>query len=265
MSILRALDPDIICFQEIWNHSAKETADLVSLALPDAPWYAEKSYEGVIVSRYPIVDWYATHEESGNLWALIDLPDERYATDLSVINAHPPCCENNVGRELELDAIASWVRELKITGGYQLPWGTPMIIAGDMNLVGPAYQLDIILAGRIVNQDLFGQPFAPDWDSTTLVDVMPYHTTGRESYTWRSLTHYDGSFAPGRLDYILYSDSILDLGNHFVLCTEEMSPEDLNAAGLLSYETAIASDHLPVVADFLFPMSAPGKNTAEGE
>jgi exonuclease III len=253
VSILRALDPDIICLQEIWKHSAKQTADRVALALPDASWYAETSGRGVLVSRYPIIDSHIIVEESGNLWALIDLPDELSPVDLSVINAHPPCCDNNAGRELELDAIAAWTRQLIFSGDGRLSRGTPMVIAGDMNLVGPAYQLEIIRAGRIVNQDRFGESFAPDWDNTPLADVHPYHTTGRESYTWRSLSHYDASFAPGRLDYILYTDSVLELANHFVLCTEEMSDQALQAAGLMAYETAVASDHLPVVADFILP------------
>lgn len=253
VSILRAVDPDIICLQEIWKHSAKETADRVALALPDASWYAETSGRGMLVSRYPIIDSHLIVEESGNLWALVDLPDHLSTVDLSVINAHPPCCDNNAGRELELDAIAAWTRHLITSGDGRLPPWTPMIIAGDMNLVGPAYQLDIILAGRIVNQERFGEPFAPDWDGTALADVRPYHTTGRESYTWRSLSRYDNSFAPGRLDYILYTDSVLELANHFVLCTEEMSPRALQAAGLMAYETAVASDHLPVVADFELP------------
>lgn len=265
MSILRALDPDVICFQEIWNHSAKQTADMVALMLPDATWYAEKSFEGVIVSRYPIIDSHPTGLEKGNLWALIDLPDDRYATDLSVINAHPPCCENNAGRELALDAIAAWIRELQSPGGRELASGTPMVIAGDMNLVGPARQLEILTAGRIVNQEIYGPSHPPDWDGTTLVDVMPYHTTGREAYTWRSIDSYDRSFAPGRLDYILYSDSVLELGNHFVLCTSEMSPQELTAAGLMAYETAVASDHLPVVADFVLPAPTTGKKTSEQE
>jgi exonuclease III len=265
MSVLQALDPDIICFQEIWKHSAKETADLVSLMLPDAPWYAEKGHEGVIVSRYPIIDSYPTNEETGNLWALIDLPDERFAADLSLINAHPPCCENNAGRELELDAMAAWIRELQSPGGRELIPGTPIVIAGDMNLVGPARQLEILLAGRIVNQELFGPSQPPDWDGTALADVMPYHTNGREAYTWRSIDNYDSSFAPGRLDYILYSDSVLELGNHFVLCTSGMSPEELTAAGLVVYDTAVASDHLPVVADFIFPVSATGDRTVKME
>lgn len=265
MSILRALDPDIVCFQEIWDHSAKETADLVSLMLPDAPWYAEKSYEGVIVSRYPIVDSHPTDEEQGNLWALIDLPDERFATDLSLINAHPPCCEDNAGRELELDAMAAWIRELQSPGGRELIPGTPMVIAGDMNLVGYARQLEILLAGRIVNQERYGPSHLPDWDGTPLADVMPYHTTGREAFTWRSINSQDRSFSPGRLDYILYSDSVLELGNHFVLCTSEMSPEELAAAGLVAYDTAVASDHLPVVADFIFPVPATGDKTVDME
>jgi len=44
-----------------------------------------------------------------------------------------------------------------------------------------------------------------------------------------------------------------------------MSQEELTAAGLVVYDTAVASDHLPVVADFIFPVHAMSDETAEME
>ena len=125
--------------------------------------------------------------------------------------------------------------------------GTPIVIAGDLNLVGSARQVETLLAGAIVNEDLYGPSRVPDWDGTPLADAMPYHTTCREAYTWRDAESW---FSPGRLDYIVYSDSVLELGNHFVLSTEDMTARDLKAARLEADDVTTASDHLPVVADF---------------
>ncbi len=265
--ILRALDPDVICFQEVMAHTAQQTADQVSLALPDATWHSATDGGGVTVSRYPIADSHVVEGERPSLWTLIDLPDDRYPSDLSVVNAHPPCCWKNEERQRALDSIAAWHRELQSPGARaadaragaqaeapgttpRLPSGTPIVIAGDMNLVGYARQVETLLAGRIEYQEEFGPSHAADWDGTPLADAWPYHTTCREAYTWRG---DDSPFSPGRLDYVVYSDSVIELAKGFVLWTPEMSEEDLAASGLRADDTAVASDHLPVVADFAFP------------
>ena len=51
------------------------------------------------------------------------------------------------------------------------------------------------------------------------------------------------------LDRIGFADSLLSIGNHFVLNTEAMSPVDLNTYGLEAADS-LASDHLMHVADF---------------
>lgn len=244
--VLRAVDPDVICFQEIWSHTAEQAADQVSLALPDALWYGAHTTEGHVISRYPLIESRAI-DEAGNYWALIDLPDERYGVDLSVVSAHPPCCDNEVERQEELDGIAAWVRDLVRSGGHGLPQGTPLIVAGDMNLVGRSCQVRTLLQGEIADQTTYGESQPLDWDGTPLADAEPRHAGGHDVFTWR-----DGgsSFAPGKLDYIVYSDSVLRLGNAFVLATEELPLEVLDRYGLRQEDTLEASDHLPVVADF---------------
>lgn len=244
--VLRAIDPDVICFQEIWSHTAQQAADQVSLALPDAGWVGANTTEGHVVSRYPLIESRAI-DEAGNYWALIDLPDDRYDVDLSIVSAHPPCCDNEEGRQQELDGIAAWVRDLVAPGGYDLRDGTPAVIAGDMNLVGRARQVRTLVAGEIVDEETHGGSGPLDWDGTPLADSNPRHAGGRDTFTWRDSR---SSFAPGKLDYIVYSDSVLGLANAFVLATEELAPEALERYRLRAGDTLEASDHLPVVADF---------------
>ena len=59
---------------------------------------------------------------------------------------------------------------------------------------------------------------------------------------------------PGKLDYIIYSDSVIKPGNHFVLFTPEMSADSLAHYGLKSRDVVQASDHLPVLGDFILPV-----------
>jgi hypothetical protein len=62
------------------------------------------------------------------------------------------------------------------------------------------------------------------------------------TYTW----HDDNiAFNPGRLDFMIYSDSVLRLGNHFVLFTPVMTADSLAAYGLQPQDVPAASDHLP--------------------
>jgi endonuclease/exonuclease/phosphatase family metal-dependent hydrolase len=245
LRVLRAVDPDVICFQEIWSHTAQQAADQVSLALPESTWHGASTTEGQVVSRYPLIESRAI-DEAGNYWALIDLPDDRYAVDLAVVSAHPPCCDNEVGRQEELDGIAAWIRD-RVAPGADLPHGTPIIVAGDMNLVGAARQVRTLVAGEIEDEETHGRSGPLDWDGTSLADAEPRHAGGSDTFTWRDAR---SSFAPGRLDYIVYTDSVLRPGNAFVLATEELPASALDRYGLRPDDTLEASDHLPVVADF---------------
>ncbi len=250
--ILKAIDPDVICFQELWSHSAQQTVDQVSLALPDAPWHGGNTEDGMIVSRYPIIRGQSI-DGTGNYWALIDLPDSLYSVDLSIVSAHPPCCGNEDGRQEELDGIAAWMREIQTQGDVEIAPETFIVIAGDMNLVGSYRQVETLVSGTIVDHERFGPSHRADWDGTALTDAAPHHLSGREAYTWRDDR---SAFAPGRLDYIVFSDSVARLTNAFILWTEDLNPATLASYGLRAEDTRKASDHLPVVADFALPSSA---------
>ena len=93
----------------------------------------------------------------------------------------------------------------------------------------------------------------PDWDGTSNTALSLYHNaTGSDTYTWRN----DGSsFAPSRLDYITYTDSVLNATHSFILNTTTMTAGDLTATGLQLLDSCYDNigsefDHLPLVADF---------------
>ena len=93
---------------------------------------------------------------------------------------------------------------------------------GDLNLVGSKQPLHTLLEGDIADEDRFGPDFTPDWDGTPLAGLLVRHANSRMTYTWSDATN---SYAPARLDYFIYTDSLLDAGG-FIFDTSEM-PKDL--------------------------------------
>jgi hypothetical protein len=249
--ILSAIQPEIIGFQEIYSNTAEAAALQVELMLPSSgqqKWYSAKvDPDIIVVSRYSILNGYSIE---GNGAFLIDLRPA-YDSDLLLIVAHPPCCNNNEARQYEIDAIMAFVRDAKNPGGLlEIPFNTPIMLIGDMNLVGYAQQLKTLLRGEIVNNSQFGLSFDPDWDGSYLADLMPRDTGRPMFFTWYNEASI---FHPGRLDFIIYTDSVTEPGNSFTLFTPAMSPESLSAYGLQKDDTILASDHLPVVGDFILP------------
>ncbi len=249
--IFQALKPDIIGFQEIYNHSAQQTADLIEEFLPSAEgeeWYnSKKGSDVIIVSRFPITQSFAI---DNNAAFFIDM-QTKYKRDLLFINAHTPCCGNNESRQREIDNFMSFVREAKKDGGVlTITEGTPIVIVGDMNLVGYKQQQTTLITGDIVNQSTYGEAFLPDWDSTYLVDTKPIVTNMPSTFTWYN---EGSSFSPGRLDYIVFSNSVMSETNKFTLFTDALPEDSLRIYNLNSNDVTSVADHLPVVVDFKFP------------
>lgn len=247
--ILKAINPDIMNFQETYSYSAVETAALVEQILPSKTgesWFAAKVDDCITVSRFPILESYYS---DGNLVAVLSAPKSLGVEKILVINVHFPCCESNTQRQQEADKIISFIRDAKTSGGlFTVPNKTPIIFTGDTNFVGWAQQLKTILSGDIVDEAEYGADFEPDWDGSDLAHCLSYHNSNRiSSYTWRSDSSY---YCPSRLDYIIYSDSVLEVGNHFILWTSDMTAADLDFYGLQANDVSSASDHLPLVADF---------------
>jgi endonuclease/exonuclease/phosphatase family metal-dependent hydrolase len=101
-----------------------------------------------------------------------------------------------------------------------------VIIGGDLNLVGSRTPLDVLMHGL-------------DPADGDLAPVEATTPDGESVSTWRS----PGPFPPGRLDWILFSPSVLEVVGAFVF------NEDALAAAGLEPSDAEVTDHLPVVAD----------------
>lgn len=236
--ILKALDGDIIAFQEIGAGSERDIRLRVREIL-GGDWYSARRQDCVTVSRYPIISSAAV---AGNLATLLDLPDPEYEKDILIVNCHLPFGPKHQARTGEIVSLMAFLdRSRRGEGPIPLRDGTPIVVLGDMNLVGPSSHLSTLLEG---------EDERPDWDSTPLADLHPYHSSAPRSYTWQSPERT--GFGPSRLDYVFYTDSVLAPVRSFVLATDSLSPPTLERSGLKSGDAIAASDHYPVTADFRF-------------
>lgn len=122
----------------------------------------------------------------------------------------------------------------------------PVVIGGDFNLVGSRTPLFLLTRGL-------------DADGSDLVPADTRRLGERTYATWRNPRD---RFTPGRLDFILVSDAVLQVSDAFAF-----APEDLDdvALGRLSLERGSLfrslSDHVPTVADLL-PVPGPESGVA---
>jgi len=255
--IFAAVDPDVWVLCEVWNHSASETRDRVEQLLPSGPgesWNAVKLDSGnVVVTRFPILDSWLVLPGSRLTAVLMDARPQ-LDSDLLVIANHWSCCTADAQRQEQADALIAFLRDARTPGGtLDLAADTPVVAAGDFNLVGWRGALDTALSGDISDNGTFGPDSPPDWDGGPFATARPRHPDERLASTWWN----DGSsFYPGKLDWIFYTGSVLEMHRHFVLETRSMTASSLAAAGLEAGDTVTASDHAPIVADFAAPGGA---------
>ncbi len=244
LRLIKAVNPDIIAFQEIYDHSSQETSLLIENTFPNQTWFHSKVEPDIImVSKHPIKEKEAS---DGNGFFLIEIDDQ----DVLIINAHLPCCDNDTDRQVEIDKILSKIRDLKNgVGPFELIENTPIILLGDLNLVGDYENQRTLIEGDIANNNGFGPDFNPDWDGSTFKDAKPVTTNLPMHITWYSP---GSSFAPGRLDYQIYTASVLNVNNSFSLFTNALSIESLNELSLEINDSMNGSDHMPLVVDYSF-------------
>ncbi len=246
--LLRALDPDVIGFQELIGWSSAQVVSFMESALPRAAggWSAQVVEDVVVASRFPIVAFAAI---DANIVVHIDLPDALTPHDLVLFDAHPPCCTNDPGRDREVDHLmATWRDLLAESGPFPVDPMDAVTLVGDFNFVGFRRQFDTIVNGTFVDP-ANGPDFAPGRDNGSLAVATGRHTHRRIAYTWRN---GPSSFTPGRLDFIFFSDDVASLEKSFVFDTASMPEELLDTLGLDAGDSLRISDHLPVVADLLF-------------
>lgn len=247
--VLRAIRPDLVVFSEIYGPSASDTAGRLAALLGESAddWYGAKAGPDVIVvARTPVA---LISEVVGNGLFRVQAPSGS-GPDWIVAGMHPPCCTNDSGRQDEVDAMVAAIRDLRASGSIAAD--APLVVAGDMNFVGNARQLETLFGGDIVNEARYGADAPPDTDGSPLTDQAPRATGSPVAFTWRSPS---SNFPPGQLDYLAFSDAVLSAGRSFVLFTPGMTAAELSANGLEANDAAgrqgsgFASDHLPVVTD----------------
>lgn len=264
-SLVSTLNPDIIGYSECNQTTAAQIKTLMDSWIPlgtNDGWYvAKKSGSGQITaSKWPIsIEWTTLSRQYP---VLIDLP-EKYGKDLLFNNAHLNCCQADAARQAQSDAFASFVLDAKKPGGdIELPEGTPIVMGGDLNLVGFAQQLNTLTKGEIQNTATYGSGGALDWDGTDLTDENYLQTDLNMNYTWRN---DNSAFPPGKLDFIIYTDAVLKAEKSFIVQTEVMSDARLKQYGWTKSTTGTASDHFPVVTDFSIKSEASVASQPENE
>ncbi len=250
--IYQALKPDIIGFSELYqDYKLDDVTSRLEEILPSPKgrsWKAQRTSDNVLATRFSI-KYHSSAGPFGNGAFLLDLRPE-FNSDLLIIVAHPACCDNDSARQDEVDAIAAFMRDVKGPGGdLTISDKTPIILMGDMNFVGDPRQVNTLIEGNIIQEDLFGKDIILDWDDTSLEDAKPFSTNLPHTFTHTG-RGTPGSHSNGRLDYIIYSGSVLHLENSFVMFTPAMPVDSLSKYGVIKQDTEMASDHLPVVADF---------------
>jgi endonuclease/exonuclease/phosphatase family metal-dependent hydrolase len=266
--VLRSLRPDVLCLQEI-NHSrtSEELEEYISSVMDDnRTWKVINVRDNVLATHFNLIEsgyelfTRGIRPSMAQAAGLVDLPDEKYgAQDLYVICAHFKSA-GGVGdikeRTRQADVIMRQVRDFKSSGDHlDLPMNTPFIILGDLNVydTDPAIHLQTLLSGDIQYENNYGPDVSPDWDGTSLSDVLPSHNTlGTYFYTWRADT---SPFLPGALDRVIYADSVLQVAHSFILNTTLLTDDALISLGLERYDVLLEPDtgyfdHLPIVVDF---------------
>ena len=244
-----ALRPDVVALQSLRDWGAEETRGFMDSVLPlegGRTWSAEMVEDCVTVSSLPILSSAAV---DGNVVVLLDLSHFGVTHDLVLFNAHTPCCENDAGRDRESDHLAVAWRDMLEGGGlFAINRRDAVVFAGDFNLVGYKRQLTSIRDGELIDPTL-GADFDPGRKKGSLATAAARHTHRGTTTTWRRKR---AQFAPGRLDWILYSSDRLAEEGSFVLETAEMPRSERRRWDLKRNDSTRTSDHLAVVVDFSF-------------
>jgi endonuclease/exonuclease/phosphatase family metal-dependent hydrolase len=234
--LLQAVDGDIYCFQEEWESTDIDKI-VHRLTLLDSVGlkYVHKVHGNVLASKYPL--------------RALSLGNTPYAAarieikgrSLVVMSVHLKAMgyigsKEDLRRIQQAGVLLETVTEIN-RGDHnhpQQPDVKPAIVmVGDYNLVGSSTPVDLLAIKEI----------------TGLANWTLPHLVGESVITWRGGLR--SSFAPGKLDYSLYSADRLTPRNGFVLDTERLSQTELDQLALEKTDSN-ASDHLLMVTDFQF-------------
>jgi len=250
--ILKAVDPDIMVFQEQNNRSGV-MANLNAWFPGDTLTVIQLSGSNMIASKFPILNS-AQFIASGLCSAILIDTEAVLGVQTLVLNTHLTFA-SDASRQRDADEIISALKDLRAGNGpFAVPEGTAIVHVGDFNLFGSSQVLTTSRDGDIVDEATYGPDSPPDWDGTSFVNLISRHTGARWGHTTSGT---GGMGTPSKLDYVFYSDSVVAPANHYILSTPEMSASDLAANGLDAQDTVLASDHLPRVLDLVLLDTGP--------
>ncbi len=245
--VLRSLNPDAILLQELTeNETEQSLGELFKEIFPaeTSGWNILLGKDGAalgcgIASRVPIRRVESIEQipyPDRPEWTVRALGGElmtENGNQLLLTSVHLKCCGRIDSREdrtrlQEATRINERIRQV-VTGSSV----DGLILGGDLNLVGSYTPI------KNLSHNL-------DFDRSDLSILNPFALTGRSNSTWSSAR---SQFAPGRLDYLLFSDSSVQVTRSFILNTADLSATALAQHALKSTDSAEASDHFPVVID----------------
>lgn len=262
--ILTAINPDIVCLQEVNTDLSQTVIEEGLEALLGGSWTANPGQsdgfnKNVLATRFGLVDVRDDTVPASSLRGvtmgrvrLAATPD--YDFDMFVMTVHfraSAGVDNDADRQRHADAIAAFMGDLKTDGGTRtVAPNTPIVIAGDFNIASTFAQQPYItlLTGDIQDEATFGPDVKGDWDDSDIRDVWPMNDDTFDFDTWQV-----GLDPAQRLDRILYTDSVVRVAQSFILNTRTMTPAQRAAAGLEEFDNSFSdsSDHLPLVVDFV--------------
>ena len=240
--IIKSLNPDILAIQEINSRQVNTARSNVASWLDDNNFtVVGLSGSNALVSRYPILNS-AQFIDSGRSSVILLDTEAELGTNLLVINTHLAFIPEE-SRQVDADEIIMRLREWRNgTGPFELESNTPIVHVGDFNQRAPSPILTTLTEGDIIDEASFGTDFPPDWDGTPILDLNSIQNADTVNYT----------VSRGRtvkIDYVFYTDSAIEVGNHYVLNTRIMTQDDLTTYNLETADTDSASDHLPTIMD----------------
>lgn len=248
--ILAATAPDVILLQELNDDDDPEALrDLLNAACPlPAPqqWHITIGEGGgnlrcAIASRFPIesiptlenIDHPADDGKTlRQCSALVSIGDRR----ILLSSLHWQCCGCAGSREDRLRQAEAQAMHDALLAAYRQHRANTAIVAGDLNLVGSKGPL-FTLIGR------------DDRTGSLLNVVEPIHLDRRTMATWMDPRL---PFPPGRLDYMAYVGDHFEAAHSFVFDSSDLPDFWLKHHALTAGDSAIVSDHRPIVTDYFW-------------
>lgn len=238
---LKALNPDIIHFQELYGASTTWVRNFLQEWIPAPPgrfWFTAKKHDCVTASLFPIVRSWAV---DNNLFVEINLQSV-WGTNAIMLNAHTPAfSDGEPGRVEETRNFLGWIESAR-EGGI-LKADMPLLLVGDFNTGTTTPELISMRTG--IYPDGTGRRAEMVSGFGELSDLSPLHFDSPHTWTW----HPAADRGRGRLDYIFYPSNQLRAVQSFVLAPESLSAESVALVEMLPSDTFVA-DHKIVGGDF---------------